>query len=241
MTPDSRVRRHFHDELDALQRTVLEMASLVEGIVGRAVEAVLGRDATAAEVIVEADDRVDELEVEIDARVMELLALHQPMAGDLRHLVTLNKLANDLERIGDHGVNISKAARRLADTQPLPDIRELGEMAEISQEMLADAMAAYVSRNPAAARVVCITDDKVDDLRRSMFRILVTHMLEDPKRIGGALELLLVSQNLERIADLATNLAEEVVFLVEGRTIKHHADAEDGAEPDASEGGKGSG
>ena len=110
------------------------------------------------------------------------------------------------------------------DTQPLPEIRELSEMVQITREMLADSLAAYVTRNAGTARMVCVTDDKVDELRQSMFRILVTHMLEDPKRIGGALELLLVSQNLERIADLATNISEDVVFLVEGRTIKHHAE-----------------
>jgi phosphate transport system protein len=123
--------------------------------------------------------------------------------------------------MGDHAVNISSAANRMASMPPLPEIRELAEMSEIVQEMVSDALAAYVSRNAAMARMVCITDDKVDDLRRSMYRILVTHMLEDPTRLGGALELLLISQNLERIADLATNVSEDVVFLVEGRTIKH--------------------
>jgi phosphate transport system protein len=160
----------------------------------------------------------------VDERVIELLALQQPMASDLRQIVTTNKISNDLERMGDHAVNISKAARRLTEAPPLPEMRELAEMSEITQGMVADALAAYVSRNPGTARMVCLTDDKVDDLRHSMYRILVTHMLEDPKRISGALELLLISQNFERIADLATNIAEDVVFLVEGRTIKHGAE-----------------
>jgi phosphate transport system protein len=177
-----------------------------------------------------ADDRVDELEIEIDERVVELLALQQPMASDLRQIITTNKISNDLERMGDHAVNISSAANRMASMPPLPEIRELGEMSEIVQEMVSDALAAYVSRNAALARMVCITDDKVDDLRRSMYRILVTHMLEDPTTLGGALELLLISQNLERIADLATNVSEDVVFLVEGRTIKHGLGA---LEPDS--------
>ena len=238
MTPDQRSRRHFHDELDTLQKRLMEMAGIVERIVARAAQAVLDRDPTVAPSIMEEDDRVDELEVEIDARVMELLALHQPMASDLRQIIATNKVANDLERMGDHAVNISKAARRLADTSPLPELRELGEMAEITKEMLSDALASFVSRNAGTARMVCITDDKVDNLRRSLFRILVTHMLEDPKRIGGALELLLVSQNLERIADLSTNIAEDVVFLVEGRTIKHGAEGHqvmDNDEDDALE------
>jgi phosphate transport system protein len=235
MTKEQKARRHFHDELDTLQKRLLEMAGVVERIVATAAQAVLTRDPSVAEAIIREDDRVDELEVEIDAQVLELLALHQPMASDLRRIVAINKTANDLERMGDHAVNMAKAARRLADTHPLPELRELREMMAITQEMLADALASYVSRNAGTARMVCITDDKVDDLRRSLFRILVTHMLEDPKRIGGALELLLVSQNLERIADLSTNVAEDVVFLVEGRTIKHGAeghrvvDSDDGA------------
>ncbi|MEQ9397776.1 MAG: phosphate signaling complex protein PhoU [Longimicrobiales bacterium] len=221
MNMEQRSRRHFHDQLDALQERLMEMAGIVESIVARAAQAVLDRDPTVAADIIRKDDRVDEIEIEIDEMVMELLALHQPMASDLRQVVTTNKVSNDLERVGDHAVNIAKAARRMADNQPLPELRELEEMIEITREMLADSLAAYVSRNPGTARMVCVTDDKVDDLRRSLFRILFTHMLEDPKRIGGALELLLVSQNLERVADLATNISEDVVFLVEGQTIKH--------------------
>jgi phosphate transport system protein len=223
-------RRHFHDDLDTLQERLVEMAGIVERVVRQASQAALERDPTAAEMIQAADDRVDELEIEIDERVVELLALQQPMASDLRQIITTNKISNDLERMGDHAVNISSAANRMASMPPLPEIRELGEMSEIVQEMVSDALAAYVSRNAALARMVCITDDKVDDLRRSMYRILVTHMLEDPTRLGGALELLLISQNLERIADLATNVSEDVVFLVEGRTIKHGLGA---LEPDS--------
>lgn len=229
---DDQGRRHFREELDVLQDRLLEMAGLVEQEVAAAVEAVEARDDAAAEKLKREDDRVDELEVEIDERVMELLALFQPMASDLRQIITTNKISNDLERVGDHAVNIAKAARRLAGTPPLPELRELGEMAGITREMLSDSLAAYVSRNPGTARMVCITDDKVDDLRRSLFRILVTHMLEDPQRLSGALELLLISQNLERIADLSTNISEDVVFLVEGRTIKHGLDEEAPSESD---------
>lgn len=221
MNTPQRPRRAFHDELDSLQGRLLEMAGIVEELVARAVDAVVRRDPSVASAVAPEDDRVDELEIEIDEAVMELLALHQPMATDLRRLITILKVSNDLERVGDHAVNIAKAARRLSETNPLPELRELSEMSDITREMLSDALAAYVTRNAGTARMVCMTDDKVDDLRRSMFRILVTHMLEDPKRLGGALELLLVSQNLERIADLSTNISEDVVFMVEGRTIKH--------------------
>ena len=214
-------RRRLQDELDTLQERLLEMVGIVERLVGEAVEAVLTRDGSAAERIRQQDDRVDELEIEIDERTVELLALQQPMARDLRLIITANKIANDIERVGDHAVNMAQAARRYASAHPLPEIRELAEMTQVTRQMLSDALAAYVSRDAGTARMVCVTDDKVDDLRRSMYRILVTHMLEDPKRLSGALELLLVSQNLERVADLATNISEDVVFLVEGRTIKH--------------------
>ena len=199
MNEDHPPRRRFHDELDVLQERLLEMAGIVERIIRQAADAVLERDASVADPVRAADVRVDELEIEIDERVVELLALQQPMATDLRRIVITNKISNDLER-----------------------------MADITCEMVSDALAAYVSRNAGTARMVCITDDKVDDLRDSMYRILVTHMLEDPKRLSGALELLLVSQNLERIADLATNVSEDVVFLVEGRTIKHGVEVGEG-------------
>ncbi|MDX1645540.1 MAG: phosphate signaling complex protein PhoU [Longimicrobiales bacterium] len=227
MNTEQRRRRHFHDELDTLQERLLEMASLVEHALADASTAVLERDPTKGELLREGDERIDELEIEIDERVLELLALQQPMASDLRQIITTNKVANDLERIGDHAVNIARAVTRLIDSPPIPKIREFEDMIEITRGMVSDALAAYVSRNAGTARMVCVTDDRVDDLRRSIFRILVTHMLEDPKRIGAALELLLISQNLERTADLATNVSEDVVFLVEGRTIKHGAEIDE--------------
>lgn len=227
MNTEQRKRRHFHAQLDMLQERLLEMAGLVEHAVADATDAVLARDPERGPILRENDERIDDLEVEIDERVVELLALQQPMASDLRQIITTNKVANDLERIGDHAVNIGRAVTRLSETPPIPRLHELEDMIEITRGMVADALAAYVSRNAGTARMVCVTDDRVDDLRRSIFRILFTHMLEDPKRIGAALELLLISQNLERTADLATNISEDVVFLVEGRTIKHGAEIDE--------------
>jgi phosphate transport system protein len=221
MKDEHQPRRRFHEELDALQEVLVEMAGLVEKVIRESIGAVLSRDGTVADRIRDEDDRIDELEVSVDERVLELLALQQPMASDLRQIVTANKIANDLERMGDHAVNIGNAAKRLSGTSPLPEIRELLEMAEVVQGMVSDSLDAYVTRSAAKARMVCVTDDRVDELRRSLYRILVTHMLEDPKRLSGALELLLISQNLERIGDLATNVCEDLVFLVEGRMIKH--------------------
>jgi len=218
-------RRHFHDQLDELQERLLEMAGLVESLVDKAVKAIIARDPSVAPEVIRTDDRIDEIEIDIDERVLELLALHQPMARDLRQVMSTLKAANDLERVGDHSVNIVKAARRMSKMPPMPEIPELAEMSDITQGMLADALAAFVSRNSGTARMVCARDDRVDNLRRSVYRILVTHMMEEPRRISPALELLLVAGNVERIADLSTNIAEDVVFLVEGRTIKHHAEA----------------
>lgn len=218
-------RRHFHDELDLLQSRFLEMAGVVEEIVRMALDGLIARDPSVAAVALRDDDRVDELEIEIDERAQELLALHQPMAKDLRLVMSTLKASNDLERVGDHGVNIAKAAERLSKMPIIPDLPEVEEMGDIARGMLGDALAAFVSRNAGTARMVCVRDDKVDNFRRSLYRILVTHMLEDPRRISPALELLLVSQNLERIADLSTNIAEDVVFLVEGRSIKHNLEA----------------
>ena len=225
MTSDSQMRRHFHEELDQLQKQLLEMAGLVEQSLARATD---GRPTGANVVfyaVLRADGRTEPLQIPGGKRVMELLALHQPMASDLRQIITTSKISNDLERIGDHAVNIARATHRMRNAHPVETSRELSDMVEVTREMVSDSLAAYVSRNPSTARMVCVTDDRVDDLRRSLFRILVTHMLEDPKRISAALELLLISQNLERAADLATNIAEDVVFLVEGRSIKHGAEA----------------
>lgn len=217
------VRRHFHDELDQLQDRLMTMAGLVESLIEKATTAVVEADGSLAAKLRTEDDRIDELEIEIDERVVELLALHQPMAVDLRQIVATSKVANDLERMGDHAVNVGRAARRICARPPLPNVREIPEMVAIVREMVSDALAAYVSRNVVTARMVCITDDRVDDLRASLHRILVSYMLENPKNISSALDLLFVAQNLERIADLSTNISEDVVFLVEGRSIKHHA------------------
>jgi phosphate transport system protein len=213
-------RRNFRSEMDALQARLLEMGGIVEDLVRRSVSAFLERDASTVDWAKREDDRIDELEIVIDEAGLELLALFQPMAGDLRHIISALKVSADLERVADHGVNIAKA-NRIAAMPGMPAVPELTEIAEIARGMLADCLASYIARDANAARAVLERDERVDRLRRSLFRILLTHMLEDPRRISPSLELLLVAQNLERIADLSTNIAEDVVFIVEGRTIKH--------------------
>jgi phosphate transport system protein len=214
-------RRNFRGEMDAMQAMLLEMGGNVEELVRRSVSAFLERDASTVDWAKREDDRIDELEIDIDEAGLEMLALFQPMAGDLRHIVSCLKVSSDLERVADHGVNIAKAASRIAGMPGMPAVPELTEISEIARGMLADCLASYIARDANAARAVLARDEKVDRLRRSLFRILLTHMLEDPRRISPSLEVLLVAQNLERIADLSTNIAEDVVFIVEGRTIKH--------------------
>jgi phosphate transport system protein len=213
--------RHFHEELDRLRQSLLEMAALAEELVGDAVEALGDRDAARAHRVVERDSEIDAMEVAIDDACIHLLALQQPLARDLRLITMTMKISNDLERVGDHAVNIAESVPHVRDHGAVLELAEIAEMSRIARQMLADALDAFVRGDPAAARRVLLCDDRVDQLHDSVFRVLVTHMMEDPRRIGPAMSLFLVSRNLERIADLATNISEDVVFLVEGRNIKH--------------------
>lgn len=213
--------RHFHEELAALKAKLLEMSAQAEELVRLSVEAMRERDPAKADDVVRGDREIDALEIEVDDQCIHLLALQQPLARDLRLITMAMKISNDLERVGDHAVNIAQAVKHLADQPPLGDFPEIEEMARLASEMLSDSLDTFVRGDPDGARDVCTRDDRVDALHESMFRILLTHMMEDPRRIGPAMSMFLVSRNLERIADLATNVAEDVVFLVEGRTIKH--------------------
>ena len=222
MSPD--LHRHFHEELSHVKVRLLTMSGEAEAALGLAVEALLERDSRKAEQVIEGDRILNNMEVEIEEQCISLLALQQPMARDLRMLTSALKIANDLERVGDHAVNIAQSAARLADYRPIAPEPELVEMARLARDMLSDALEAFIRGDAAAGREVCRRDDKVDTLHRSIFRILLTHMMEDPHMIGAGMELFLVSRNLERVADLATNIGEDVVFLVEGKSIKHHAE-----------------
>ncbi|MDQ3388094.1 MAG: phosphate signaling complex protein PhoU [Gemmatimonadota bacterium] len=215
--------RHFHEELAQLKTRLLDMSALAEELLKEAVEALMERDPARAERVILRDRELDAMEVEVDDQCIHLLALQQPMARDLRLIAMAMKISNDLERVGDHAVNIAEAVGHLAD-ESFARFPEIEEMARLAREMLSDALDDFVREDAAAAREVCRRDDRVDTLHESLFRILVNHMMEDPRRIGASMSLFLISRNLERVADLATNIAEDVVFLVEGRTIKHHAE-----------------
>ena len=216
--------RHFHEELAQVKSRLLTMSGEAEAALELAVEGLLERSLEKARAVIAGDRRIDSLEVEIEEQVVNLLALQQPMARDLRMLTSALKIANDLERVGDHAVNIAQSVERLSHSRPITPEPEIVEMARLAREMLSDALEAFIRGDAAAGREVCRRDDKVDALHRSVFRILLTFMMEDPHMISAGMELFLVSRNLERVADLATNIGEDVVFLVEGKSIKHHAE-----------------
>ena len=210
--------------LSDLKEKLLTMSGEAQDALEKAIDALLRRDGNLAAEVIAGDRVVDGLELEIEELVVDLLATQQPMARDLRLLMSGMKIANDLERVGDHAVNIAQSAERLTAARLVTPEPEILEMARQARAMLSGALDAFVRGDSALGREICRRDDSVDALNDSVFRILLTHMMEDTHVIGTAIELLLVSRNLERVADLATNIAEDVVFLVEGKTIKHHAE-----------------
>ena len=223
MTPDSTGFRHFHDQLSQLKKRLLEMSERSEALVELSMQAVLEGDITKAQTVIAGDTELDHMELELEEMAVQLLALQQPMARDLRFIISAIKITSDLERVGDHAVNIAQSALRLialhVEITPTPEIED---MARRARGMLADALDAFIRADGGVGREVCKADDAVDALHDSVFRILLTHMMADARTINPSLELLLVSRNLERVADLATNIGEDAVFLAEGKQIKHH-------------------
>jgi phosphate transport system protein len=220
MSPTSGAR-HLFDDLETLKARLLEMSVMVEDLLRVAVESLAERDEVKARTVEEGDRSVDAIELELDEASINMLALHQPVARDLRLITMAMRISSDLERIGDHAVNVAQAVKHVGNYPTLKRFPELGEMARLTRQMLTDALDAFTRGDAALARDVRRRDDRVDALQDSLIRILLTHMMEDPRQIGSAISLLLVSRNLERVADLATNIAEDVVFMVEGRFIKH--------------------
>ncbi len=217
-------QRHFQEELDRLKARLVAMAGLAEAAVQGAVAALLQRDEARAEEVIRRDREIDDLELEIDELAIHLLALQQPMARDLRFITMAMRISNDLERVGDHAVNIAENVKYILKEAPLTSLPEIEEMVRLVSRMLNDALDAYVRGDSALGRDIVRRDDRVDRLHENVFRILLTHMMSEPRRISAGMDMLLVSRNLERIADLATNVAEDVVYMVEGRNIKHHAE-----------------
>ena len=219
------MERHFVQKIDALKAQLLQMGGRAESIIGKSIEALRRRDPALAQQVIEDDRAIDLLEIEIEERCVELLALLQPLATDLRFITAALKISNDLERVGDHGVNIAGSALRLAAEPELKPLVDIPRMATLAAGMLREALDTFVKRDAETARKLVRRDDEVDALNRQLFRELISYMIEDPRSITRAMELVLVARNLERVADLATNIAEEVVFIAEARIIKHHAEA----------------
>jgi len=213
--------RHFHEELEALKQTLLAMGGLVEDQIRRVMRALLERDDVMAQEVIERDRQVNTYDVEVDEQCVSLLALHQPAAGDLRFITTAMKIVTDLERIGDQAVNIAQRVLELNREPQLKPYIDLPRMAEKAQRMVKESLDAFVARDTALARQVCGEDSEVDFLKEQIFRELLTFMMEDPRTIPRAIRLILISRFMERVADHATNIAEMVVYLVEGKMVRH--------------------
>ena len=215
------MQRHFHEELEALKQTLLAMGGLVEDQIRRVMRALTERDDTLAHDVIDRDRQVNAYDVEVDETCVNLLALHQPAAGDLRFITTAMKIVTDLERIGDQAVNIAQRALELNREPQLKPYIDLPRMAERAQAMVKDSLDAFVSRDTDQARLVCSADVEVDALKEQIFRELLTFMMADPRAIPRAIRLILISRFLERVADHATNIAEMVVYMVEGKMVRH--------------------
>ena len=214
--------RHFQEELEQLKTRLLEMGGLAEDRVRSALRALVERDASLVDRVLSGDDDINGLHIEVDDRCFKLLALHQPMAVDLRAIVAAVKINTDLERVGDLAVNIAEAVLRYLNHPPVKELIDIPRMAEIAQDMLRDALDAYVRRDTAMARTVLNCDDELDTLKTNVFRELLEHMLRDPSTIEPALDLILISRHLERVGDHATNIAEDVIFMVSAKDVRHH-------------------
>jgi phosphate transport system protein len=217
-----RVTRHFEEELEMLQQRLLSMGGLAEDRMGDSVKAVTERDPVLVERILAGDEPINALHIEIDDRCFKLLALRQPMAADLRAIVAAVKINTDLERVGDLAVNIAEAAKRYLRHAPVKPLADIPRMGDIAQRMLRDALDAFVRRDIRLAEAVLAADDTLDTLKTQIFRDLLTFMLSEPSTIEPSLDLILISRHLERIGDHATNIAEDVIFMVSARDVRHH-------------------
>jgi phosphate transport system protein len=218
------MQRHFEDQIEDLKRQLLHMSGLAERIVRKSVESLQRRNAALAEEVFRDDRAIDRAEIDIEERCIDLLALQQPLARDLRFITSALKISNDLERVGDHGVNIAGCAVKLATQPVVKPLADLEPLTEGALGMLREALDAFVRRDAEAARKLVLRDDEVDDLNRHLFGDLIARMVQAPAEIEASMSYVLVGRNLERIGDLATNIAEEVVFIAEARVIKHHAE-----------------
>jgi len=218
------MQRHFVQELEALKLRLIKMGSLAEEAIAGAIKALLEHRGDIAERVMAQDPQINSLEVEIDDAVVDLLALQQPVAADLRFIVAALKINTAVERIGDHAVNIAESARQYAHGTEIPMHPDIPRMAEIAKKMLRNVIDGFIHKEPSLCRAVLANDDEIDDLNKKILKDLVVMIRQNPAVLDQALELMRVSRNLERVADLATNIAEDVIFMAEAHVVKHHHD-----------------
>lgn len=218
------MQRHFHQELEALKNRLIRMGSTAEQAVDEALRAFLERSPERAEGVFRLEQVINTCELEIDNAVVDLLALQQPVAADLRFILAAMKINNDLERIGDHAVNIAQSAVTYASRQPIQLPPDIPEMALIAKEMLKTSLDGFVHGSSEQGRAVLRKDDSIDSLNRKIGADIIGFIRTSPDSVEQWMDLVRVSRNLERIADLATNIAEEVIFAAEAQTVKHHGD-----------------
>lgn len=217
------MKEHFSEQLEQLRRNLILMGGEVERQIQRSIEALTEMDPMKASSVIAADEEIDRMENANEELAIQLLALQQPVAIDLRFLVGALKINNDLERIGDHAVNIAEGAERLAGHKPFKPFIDIPYMAEVAMSMLKQALDSFVNRDAELAKKVIKRDDILDEKNVSVIRELLTYMAEYPTLITYCLELISISKNLERVGDLATNIAEDTIYIAEAKLVKHHA------------------
>jgi len=216
------MERHFDRETTKLNEKLIRMASIVEEMIRIAVKSLIDRNSSVLETINPKEKEINKLQIEIDEDVVTLIARMQPVATDLRFLIAASKINSDLERIADQVINIGQNTVILLNYPQLKPLVDIPIMADIVQQMVRESLDAYIHKDIAQAQKVLNSDDKVDALKDQIFRELLTYMISDPKAIQPALCLILIARNLERIGDHSTNIAEEVIYIVEGKDVRHH-------------------
>jgi phosphate transport system protein len=217
------MERHFDEELKELHKELLKMAVMAQESIYKSIEALKNRDKQKAQEVIDSDDKIDELELAIDERCIELIVRHQPMAGDLRFITTGMKINTDLERIADLAVDISQRVLELVDKPILKPLVDIPKLSNLAQNMIRDAIDAFINRDIELAKRVVLSDEEADRLRNFVQEELINdYMAKDPHTSPRAVPLLLIARHLERICDHTTNIAEDIIYMVEGKVVKHH-------------------
>ena len=218
------MQRHFEEELDGLKTNLIKMGSLTEEAIQFSIKALIENDTALAQRILDRENRINALEIEIDNAIVDILALRQPVAVDLRLILAVQKINNDLERIGDHAVNIAESVITIASLEDREQLIYIPQMASLAEKMLRDALDSFIHNDPKLGMSVLENDDAIDEMNKTIFHRAIERMKNNQRTIEMGMHLIRVSRNLERIADLATNIAEEVIFISQARVVKHHAE-----------------